>query len=411
MIASSKFLIRYYYFLLLLPFFGHLYIIIGLPKTITFLFTYATLMFGLYFVIKNFKIIYFPKFLFPLFLYMFYVPIRAHLAELPDRHILTQFYHDILQITIFLLVLIIYNTRVTPRFISNTIIIMKLTIIISAIVSLYQVIEPTFLVNDKFFIGEDLYTIRRPSIFAYEQLGLGLSFIPLFSVFIGYSVFRNGMLPIFYMVLGGVVAMLSNTRFIIVAYIIIGIQVIIFDKKNIKKTYRLWIRVFILVVIVSYILVNLGYNLDDWYNNRLLVEGSIFKTTRYLAITNFMRFFPEFWFFGNGLHNSDEVQLASSLIGSSQIHVGYLAHLVSYGIFGSFLLFTFWILLIKKLYKTARLTKYWGSFFAFVTFFWAEATLVYYSIFFCGLIFAIIFDKYVYEEYLQKAETDLVNNK
>ena len=56
-------------------------------------------------------------------------------------------------------------------------------------------------------------------------------------------------------------------------------------------------------------------------------------------------------------------------------------------------------MLTKSLLKTAKITNYWGSFFAFLIFLWAQATLVYHTIFFTGLIFALIFDKYYYDKY------------
>ena len=53
----------------------------------------------------------------------------------------------------------------------------------------------------------------------------------------------------------------------------------------------------------------------------------------------------------------------------------------------------------SKTGKTAKKTNYWGSFFAFLTYFWAQATLVNYSIFFYGLMFALVFDKYFQDKY------------
>jgi len=102
------------------------------------------------------------------------------------------------------------------------------------------------------------------------------------------------------------------------------------------------------------------------------------------------------------VHLTEEIKEASKAVGSSQIHVGYLSHLVSFGIVGSFFMFGFWFLLAKKLYKSAKYTKYWGSFFAFLIYLWAQTTLVYYSIFFYGLIFAFVFDKYVKDNYSNK---------
>jgi len=150
----------------------------------------------------------------------------------------------------------------------------------------------------------------------------------------------------------------------------------------------------LLIIILYTIFKYFGYDFEDWYQERLLAEGSLYETTRYKAIGTFKNFFPEHWFLGGGLSISGEVTKASHAIGSSQIHVGYLSHLVSYGIVGSFLLFGFWLSLARHLYRNAKATSYWGSFFAFAMYFWAQAALVMYSIFYYGLIFALIFDKY-----------------
>ena len=96
---------------------------------------------------------------------------------------------------------------------------------------------------------------------------------------------------------------------------------------------------------------------------------------------------------------TDEIKRASQAIGSSHIHVGYLSHLVAYGIVGCFFLFGFWFLLVKKLYRTAKQTNYWGSFFAFLTFLWAFATFSHSSIFLYGLIFALVFNKYFEDKF------------
>jgi hypothetical protein len=101
---------------------------------------------------------------------------------------------------------------------------------------------------------------------------------------------------------------------------------------------------------------------------------------------------------------SEEVWIASNAFGSSQIHVGYLAHLVAFGAIGSLFLFGFWFALTLNLRKTAMKTGYWGSFYAFLVFLWSNVTLVHYTIFFYGLIFALIFDKH----YKDKNKSDLM---
>jgi len=387
------------YSMLFFPLLGHIYLGLNFPKSISVIFVFVVFILGLNFIIQHNVYIRIPNFLIPLALYMIYIPIRSHLAVLPDRHIYSQVYYDIVQVSTFFILLMVYNTKFNKKFIDISIKVFKITIIVAAIVSFVQFFDPGFLKYREVEF-DNIYILRRSSIFTYEHIGLGFSYIPLLSVTIGYLFYTNFKIPLFYLIVGGISPILSNTRFIMVGFILLTMQLLIVKKNRIIKNAKFIITFISLIIIFFYLLSNLGYDFDKWYNKRLLAEGSLKKTSRYMAIERFLVYFPQYWIFGNGEYNSEEVKSASVKAGSSQIHVGYLAHLVSYGVIGTFLLFSFWALLLKRLYKTAKLTNYWGSFFAFLTYLWAQATLVHYSIFFYGLIFAFIFDKYFYDKYL-----------
>jgi hypothetical protein len=177
--------------------------------------------------------------------------------------------------------------------------------------------------------------------------------------------------------------------------VILSGQIIIENRDKIKSSIRYISTALLLGVILYFAFTYIGYDFVDFFNERLFAEGSFTESTRYRAFDNFVYFFPQQPIFGTGVHLTYEIAEASRMVGSSQIHVGYLSHLVSYGIVGSLLLFSFWFLLAKSLYNTAIKTGYWGSFFAFIIFLFAELTLVNYSIFFTGIIFALVFDKYI----------------
>ncbi|MCD4736647.1 MAG: hypothetical protein K8R53_11430, partial [Bacteroidales bacterium] len=361
MLRAKKEIYSILYLMILSPVFGYLYIILDLPKTISFLFVLIAFFYGFVYILSS-QNIRFPKFLYSLLFYMIYIPIRAHIADLPEKHIITQLYFDMINISIFFIIMIIYNTKFDDKFIGNIIKIFKITIIIAAIISLVQVFNPIFL-KVIAYKGEDLsgysiYQIRRTSIFGYTPLDMGLSYIPLLSVTIGVRYFYKKKIPILFLILGGISALLTNTRFIIIAYFILCLQLFVVNRKKIKNTLKYIIVFVFLIFIVLNLLPYLGYDIFDWYYTRLFSEGTIEDTTRYKAMENFIIFYPRYWLFGNGEYNSAEIQTASNLIGSSQIHVGYLAHLVSYGFIGSFFLFGFWFSLAKKLYKTAKQTNY-----------------------------------------------------
>ena len=244
------------------------------------------------------------------------------------------------------------------------------------------------------------------SIFGFvDSNELGLSFIPFSSVIIGH-LFRNHKKSYIYLIIAvGITSLVSNNRYCMIGFLLLTLQFAFYYKKELK-IYLKFISIAVVLILIFYFALDIfGYNLLDWYHKRLLAEGSIEQTTRYKAWGNFIYFFPKYFLWGTGQFNAPAVARASHSIGSSQIHVGYLAHLVSYGIVGSFFFFGFLFMIAKSLFRHAKITNYWGSFFAFLIFLWAEATLVHYTIFFTGLIFALVFDKYYYDKYCEYLAT------
>ncbi len=347
-----------------------------------------------------------PHYLNYLILYIFYLFIWAFFNGEIERRGILRFLINNREIATLLIILIIYNTNFSDKFIKNSILIVKITVIIAVVVSIVQVFDQDFFSayeyrDNEEMINLNIYQFRRTSIFSFADPNeLGLSFLPLLSVLIGYLLYLKKRNYIVFLILGGLVAVLTNGRYIIIGFIILTFQILVFNKIKILGTLKYVFIAFISFFILYQIILFLGYDIQSWINQRLFIEGSIKETTRYKAFSTFAIFFPQNPYFGTGVHLTDEIKATSLALGSSQIHVGYLSHLVSYGIIGSLLLFGFWFLLAKELYKKAKQTNYWGSFFAFLIYFWAQATLVKFSIFFYGLIFALVFDKYFYDKYL-----------
>jgi len=288
---------------------------------------------------------------------------------------------------------------------------MKILVVITSIVSIAQLINPAFLVagEEEKTIYENIYTIRRSSIYGFDIPGsLGLSFIPLLSVLIGYMNYTHQRYKYVFLILGGISAFLSNTRFVMVGFILVTFLVFLTGKDRVRGFFKYTFFIICGLFIFSYFFRFIGYDITDWFNDRLLVEGDIRYTTRYLAIFNFIRFFPESPFIGTG-YLTDEIRIASNLVGSSHIHVGYLSHLVYYGIFGCFFLFGFWFLLLKRMYKTAKKTGYYGSIVGFVTYLFAFATMSQSVIFYAGIMFCFVFDKYFWD--LRMRDRKVYKNK
>jgi hypothetical protein len=308
---------------------------------------------------------------------------------------------------IFFIIIIIYNTSFKDKFIRKSIFIIKITVIIAAVVSILQVFDIRFLNAEEYYsldkeiksYDTGIYTYRRASIFGFiDPNAIGLAFIPLFSVLIGYMLLKKEKNLWLYLFLGGIVAFLTNSRYVMVGFVIVIFQILATYKVRTTGFVRFTFIALISFFFIYQVLYFSGYSMQKWFNTRLFAEGSITETTRYKAIGNFLIFFPRTPLLGTG-EQSKEILEASNQVGSTQIHVGYLSHLVMYGIVGCFFLFGFWYLLVKKMHKTAKITNYWGSYYAFLTFLWSFATMSQSSIFYYGLIFALVFDKYYIEKY------------
>lgn len=343
------------------------------------------------------KIVAFPKYLIPLLIYIVYVFIWSIInGNLERRGFIANYLINSMH-PAFIFLLIIENVKFTNKFIVNSIKYIKLTMVVAFAFTIIQlIIDPSFFSASQLSTDNQevfsKYLIRRGSIYGYlDPNGIGLTFLPLVSILVGYNVL-NKKSTFGWLIIAGIVAIATNSRYVIISFILIILQYLfVQDSKTLRFKRILIISASVLIVIMVFYYV--GYNFEEFYSKRLFAEGAIENTTRYLAYETFLYFFPKTIYFGTGEHLT--ARIAESLAGrSSQIHIGYLSHLVTYGIVGSSLLFTFWFLLARRLFQVAKKTKYYGSIFAFLIFLWANFTLVYYSVFTYGLVFAFIFSKY-----------------
>lgn len=362
---------------------------------------------GLTYLVIN-KSVKIPGYVWLLFLYIIYTLIWSYYTGEFERRGYRVFIKNP-QVHVFFTLIVIHNVNLSDNFIRKVIPILKYTIIIAAIGSIVQVLNYSFMNanpawakwNAGDLLTDDVYGVRRASFFGFiDPNELGLSYMPLISILIGILLYQRNRFYYIFLILGGISAFLSNTRYVMVAFLIITFQILFFQKNKIRAFFKYGFFILVAGILLIKVIVFLGYDIQQWYSQRLFPEGSITETTRYKAIDNFIQFFPKHVFVGYG-GPTEEITAASVAVGSSQIHVGYLAHLVYFGITGSVLLFGFWFLLARKIYKTAKASGYWGSFFAFIVFLWANATLVTFHIFFYGLIYALIFDKYFSDKVLK----------
>lgn len=395
--------------LLLTPLFSYFYTyIFQLPKHFTFSFIFFVFFFCIYLFIRYWGKFKWPDFaLFSLFFAIYEATwhfILSYQNSLHERVFITEFYHYIKYVTITFLIVVIYNTRFSKMFITISIKIMKVLVLVTAVISILQVINPAFLLptEDENSIYQNIYTFRRSSVYGFDTPGsLGLSYIPLLAVLIGYMSFTHQRYRYIFLILGGISAFVSNIRFVMIGFLLITFLIILSGKNRLQGIIKYVFFIIFGVFAFSYLFNIIGYDITDWYNNRLMAEGDLEHTTRYYAVLNFIKFFPETPFLGTG-YLTDDIREASNLVGSSHIHVGYLSHLVYYGVFGCFFLFGFWFLLLKRMYRTAKGTGFYGSMIGFITFLFAFATMSQSVIFYAGIIFCMVFDKYFYDLSLKR---------
>jgi hypothetical protein len=193
------------------------------------------------------------------------------------------------------------------------------------------------------------------------------------------------------------------------AFLLILLQLILSSKHKLKVSLLYFAMFSVAIISFFYLFKFLGYNFIDFYKDRLNDQGNI--DARVASFNVFSQIFPKHLFFGTG--DEKAAVILQALHGQSPfIHIGFLNHLVVYGLFGSILLFGFWLGLLKRLLERARKTQYWAGFFSFLFFLWGNVSLVMYSIFFSGFLLALILEKYYTKKIVEmRSEKQPISHK
>ncbi|MFW5889889.1 MAG: O-antigen ligase family protein [Marinilabiliaceae bacterium] len=294
---------------------------------------------------------------------------------------------------------IVDNIVFSRKLIDTLVVLMKGLVVVGAVVSLVQVIhDPFFFAPERFQEsmlhyrwGTDPLQVRRLSIFGFTNVhDIGLSFLPVFALITGYEVKEKGRIPIVIMLLAFFIAVVNNSRYVQAGYFIAAAPALFYQGRVIRNSLIAIGGLVVLVLFMGLVLQVVGYDVERYIDERILAETA---GTRILALEIFLRFFPDNPVFGTGVHLTEDVEVALAER-SSQIHVGYLAHLFSYGVIGTFLALFFWGLIAWRLWQVGRRTGFYGSFFGFMIFLWANITMVYYWVFTFGLALCYLFASY-----------------
>ena len=84
-----------------------------------------------------------------------------------------------------------------------------------------------------------------------------------------------------------------------IGFFLLTIQFAFYNRNKFKGYFKYLISLFILILISYFILNIVGYDILDWYNKRLLAEGSIEQTTQIQGLGKFYLFFSQVLFMGH----------------------------------------------------------------------------------------------------------------
>ncbi|MGS0525509.1 O-antigen ligase family protein [Zobellia nedashkovskayae] len=293
--------------------------------------------------------------------------------------------------------------------------ILSVSLFFAAIVSIIQIKDPLFFARNIYVKGltfeqlveyynshgyESTARIRRfltgyrNSIFSYINLAsVGIDGIAIFSLLIAIKT-KSKLRILFFVIFAGLVSFLSSSRWIMLNFLIVASQSVWLSKNKVSGILQFVVYSLGILTLLFISLYAIGFDIESFIENRLMSKSA---DTRFLAFEVFDRVFPENPIFGTG---GTDTELMVELLGgqSSQIHVGYLKLFYYYGLIGGVLYLGFLGTLLIRLWKMAKASNYWGGFFALFAFAMINLTLFELSLFYYGLMLAIIFANHFYRE-------------
>jgi hypothetical protein len=274
-------------------------------------------------------------------------------------------------------------------------------VIISLIVSLIQIKNPLFFFN--VIQNEDDWGLtyidqsRNFSIYSWvDYHTIGITFPFLIAILLSQYNARNRKFQVFLIVISGIlVSFLSRYRFMMISAIVVCLQPIFMNKKNLLNKLSLIFLFLGCIFLAGFVAEKSGIKISEVINSRILESETDFRSAR-ARITSFDVFvlkFPEHPWFGVGPATRDDV--IALLNGESPIiHIGYLSYLYYYGIFGSLIFFISLAYLLKSAWDVGIKFRFWGSFFGLVTFCIANIVFVFFDLSDMGIVLSIIYIKY-----------------
>lgn len=297
------------------------------------------------------------------------------------------------------LFLIIENIEFDEKFIAqmsrNVLVIVILTLIVSVI----QIKEPTFMFKEELLKGDELEfwgeEMRNTAFYSWLNTNaLGISF-PVFIAILLNFYDRQTLYLIAIILSGIVVAFLTKSRYVMVSAIIAFSQLFFARKSSIVSKVSLLLVFGVSIFLIIYVAKEAGFDINKVISERILEEDSDMSSAkaRISSYEVFLLKYPENPLIGVGPKTRPDV--VALLNGEAPlIHVGYLSYLYFYGAIGCFFLFGALFFLLKDAWSIGRKYNFWGSFYGLVAFSFANITMVYFNFSEMGIVLAVLYVKY-----------------
>jgi len=354
-----------------------------------------------------------------IFFFFFLVYTIVSDLYLADKDFTLQYIYLNRLISSFFILFIIDNITFTKRFIIRLPIIFIFVFICSFLVIVYQeVIDFRFMTIRDYSLTGPVYDRRLHSIFSATgaNISLGLTVVPYLAILVNLNLVKGKRaLSLFFMIIGGIVVLLSKWRWIMLNYFLLFFIYI----RSTASIFKSIILIIMVTTVISfagyYISKGIGLPVDDIISNRIFEhnrEGGLSNMTagtRIFAFYIFVKLFPENPWFGKGRSHSfggdsgDETLLRELQGRTSQIHVGYLSLLYYYGIFGGLLYFIFLYKLSFSIFLYSKKAGFLGIFYGFLGFILMNFTEVNFDILQPGVIMILVFNKYNKQNYITKS--------